>query len=362
MKHYYFFIAFLALQMCEAVAPAKGNYIEVFKLPCEKEQHVSRTRYNYSRVAEQLTEGCATNLEKIEAIYNWLTANVAYDTSYSIHTADDCFDARKGVCQAYCELYYRIAEAAGLRVEIVRGITRDIFGRVSDAGHDWLFAYTRENYGILMDPTWDAGSVNGGVFIRETYHRGWFGVDPRWMILTHFPKDPSFQLLPDEMSEEEFRSLDYPFSLQYVYGFDAEEMYSRARTHSLSLPMCYSGGAGDFVILDAPLEAELSMGRDYTFRIRVMSDREFILATPRKWYSIMSGDWTDEGDGIFSIDYTPEVAGKVSLSVREETSGINASTLIVYSVGPVGTRITSDGNLVVTFKNNISEILSEGNE
>lgn len=310
---------------------AQGGPVEIYKLPSEKEHWISPTKYDYSRVAEQLTEGCQSNLEKIEAIYDWMTRTIAYDTSYSVRTADGCFDAKKGVCQGYSELFYRIAEAAGLRVEIISGISRDIYGRVSDSGHAWLFAYTRENYGILIDPTWDAGTVNGNEFKRGSYHRGWFGVDPKWMILTHFPKEEEYQLLSDSMSEEEFRSLNYEFSLQYIYGFDVETIYTRARNHTLSMPKFYSGAAGDLIVLEAPLQAEFQVGESYFFRIRMMADKELILVGDN-WYSNLKEGWTDEGDGVYSITYKPSAPGQVSISLRERGSAGQASVHIVYTV------------------------------
>lgn len=359
MKRIYCYCLLLAIAF--GISAMAQTPREVFKLPAEKQHYVSPTRYSYRLVAERLTEGCKTDLERIEAIYNWVTRNIAYDTSYSIRTADACFDAKKGVCQGYCELFYRIAEAAGLRVEIVSGISRDIYGVVSDAGHAWLFAYTRESYGILLDPTWDAGSVNNGEFTRGTYHRGWFGVDPKWMILTHFPGDPSYQLIPRQMSEEEFRSLDYPLSLHYVYGFDAGEMYSQARERTLSVPKVYSGAAGDFVFLEAPLQARLEMGKTYTFRVRMKTDKEFILADGR-FHSILSGDWENEGNGIYSINYTPSSPGKVYLGIREKNAGGSVSTAVVYLVEPEGGNLTEDGKQIVTFRNSISSVLSGQDE
>ena len=344
-----------------ADAFAQGNLVEVYKLPNETEHYVSQTHYNYSRVAEQLTRGCRTDLEKIEAIYDWITRNIAYDTTYTIHTADECFDQRKGVCQAYCELFYRIATAAGLRVEIISGISRDIYGRVRNSGHAWLFAYTRENHGILLDPTWDAGAVNGTEFIREKYHRSWFGVDPKWMILTHFPKDPSYQLLPEPMTEEDFRSLDYPFSLQYIYGFDVDQMYSRARAHTLSMPKVYSGCVGDFVLLEAPLESSLLMGRSYTFRIRVKCDKEFILIAGGRWYSTASGDWVDEGNGVYSIVFTPKSPGDVHLGMRVANSN-SAATAVAYGVTPSDGEPGNGELEVVTLKTSIGEVLASMKE
>ena len=313
---------------------AQASYTEVYRLPSTESHYISSTHYDYSKVAGSLTEGCKTDFEKIEAIYDWMTRTIAYDTSYSIHTADECFDQRKGVCQAYCELFYRIAEAAGVRVDIISGISRDIDGNVQGGGHSWLFAYTRENYGILLDPTWDAGSVNNRVFTRDDYHRAWFGVDPRWMILTHFPKNASDQLLSDPMSEHEFRSMKYPIREDYyVYGFDIKKIYSAARAGTLSIPEVYSGGEGDFTIIDAPLQEELRVGDKYMFRVKMLTDdKELILSICGDWYSTARGEWKDEGNGVYSITFVPDEQGDVRLNLRGKVSGGSAATVVLYNV------------------------------
>lgn len=313
---------------------AQASYTEVYRLPSTESHYISPTRYNYSKVAGSLTEGCKTDFEKIEAIYDWMTRTIAYDTSYSIHTADECYVEKKGVCQAYCELFYRIAEAAGVRVDIISGISRDIYGNVQRGGHSWLFAYTRENYGILLDPTWDAGTVSNRVFTREDYHRAWFGVDPKWMILTHFPENKSDQLLPNPMSEDEFCSMKYPIRKGHnVYGFDIGRIYTAARKGTLSIPEVYSGGYGDLIIIDAPLQKELRVGNEYTFRVKMLTDnKDLILSVCGVWYKVSAGKWKDEGNGIYSITCVPEKEDEVSINLRRKGSDGSASTVICYNV------------------------------
>ncbi len=318
--------------VCSAGAWAQGSYKELYKLPSTESHYISPTRYDYGPLASSLVEGCNTDFEKIEAIYDWMTRTIAYDTSYTNHTADECYREKKGVCQGYCELFYRLADAVGLRVEIISGISRDIYGNVKNSGHAWIFAYTHGNYGLLMDPTWDAGTVNGGVFTRNTFHRAWFGVDPKWMILTHFPKNAVDQILPDPLSEEEFRSLNYGFSLQYIYGFDVNEMYTRARAHTLSMPKIYSGGVGEFTLIDAPLQKELHVGHQYKFRVRMLKDRDLILTRNGTWFSSAKGQWMDEGNGVYSFICVPEYPGEVRLNLRDKSSDGVADTVILYTV------------------------------
>ena len=158
------------------------------------QQQVAPTRYDYTQVARQITEGCSSKYEQAYAIYRWLCDNISYDTSYSIYTADECWDNRRGVCQAYSELFYRLAEPLGLETHIVRG---DAKGPGGIEGHAWVFVIVEgTGTGILVDPTWGAGSVNGSTFTHREDDDSWFHVDPYWMIFTHFPDEASYQFLP----------------------------------------------------------------------------------------------------------------------------------------------------------------------
>ena len=171
--------------------PASGNITDYYKLPDDGNIHPVKSRYDYKPLAEEITAGCATNFERIKAIYAWITSHIEYDTSYKIRTADECLKKQKGVCQAYCELFYLLGKAVGIRVETIMGKAKDQTGFVNPNGHGWLFAYTSNDRGILMDPTWGAGSVDGDRFVPEENCWEWFNVAPEWMILSHFPQKAS---------------------------------------------------------------------------------------------------------------------------------------------------------------------------
>jgi hypothetical protein len=327
MKHSYL-IFLLSFFLC-ASALAQGvsvrvldngtpsGHKEYYKPPSGKEHYVSPTGLDWSEVAASLTEGCRTDYEKLRSISRWMSRSITYDTSYSIHGADDCYRYRKGVCQAYCELFYRIASAAGIRVEIVSGITRDIWGNVQGGGHSWLFAYTRPDWGILIDPTWDAGSVSGGTFSFREHPGSWFAVDAEWMILRHFPEDESYQLLETPMNRSEFASLRGGAYLCADYGMDIHKIYLKARQGTLSMPRIYSEGEGEILSLDIPLRSSLTVGETYSFRVKLDTSREFVLSDALV-HSVRSDEWTDEGDGVYSIRYTPQEERSVILGFREQ--------------------------------------------
>ena len=81
----------------------------------------SPTKYDWTNVANVIVRGCYMPYDKAKAIYVWLAEHIQYDTSYTIYDADTAWKKNKGVCQAYCELFYRIGTASGMDVRIITG-------------------------------------------------------------------------------------------------------------------------------------------------------------------------------------------------------------------------------------------------
>ena len=82
--------------------------------------NVHKTKYDWGLVAEQIAGDKTSKYDQAYAIYRWLCDNVSYDTTYSIYDADTAFEQKCGVCQAYYEMFYRIAEPLGLKVLSIR--------------------------------------------------------------------------------------------------------------------------------------------------------------------------------------------------------------------------------------------------
>ncbi len=289
------------------------------------EQQLSATRYDYSQAARQITAGCSSKYEQAKAIYRWLCDNISYDTSRSIYTADECWDKRRGVCQAYSELFYRLAEPIGLRSVIVRGIAKSLNSPAE--GHAWIFAIVEEpNTGIIIDPTWGAGSVDGSVFIRSDNDDSWFHVDPYWMIFTHFPDDPVYQFLPQPISRSQFDALPDIKPTWGEYGFDAKTIYNRCMSGDTDLPCIYVSGAGKLRIVEMPMQKELRIGENYRFAVQKLQKCNIALIDDIAMY----GDWQLQGNTYY-IDYMPATTGKVHLGFNQ-TGGNEYSSVVVYEV------------------------------
>lgn len=311
----------IVITCCPCCAAAAHSYTgdddvtDYYKPPVpDSLQRQYATKYDFSDFVGKLTTDCRTDYEKLKAIYRWICANIDYDTNYQIHTADSCVEARKGVCQGYCELFYQLAKSAGVRTEIVFGSAKDKDGIVSVDSHAWIFAYTRTDRGILIDPTWGAGTVDNGVFHRRKNCMIWFDVSPEWMVMSHLPKDTTYQLLSEPLDSAQFQAIPPSDALWMEYGLDAHDIFTKARQGTLSLPSFFINGEGEFKLIDFPQSNTLSIGQNYTFRIRVTSGREFALINNSIY--CRPPEWKSEGDGIFSVDYMPRDTGNLSIGLK----------------------------------------------
>lgn len=275
------------------------------------------TRYDWSQLAASVTQGKTSPREKAHAIYSWIAANIAYDTSYSIYHADEAYDARRGVCQAYCEMFYHMAKAVGLRTEIISGISKDPDGGVSDSGHAWIFAYLTDNAGIFIDPTWGAGSVNGGKFTRRNpKDQTWFDVSPAWMIFSHFPNDERYQLLPEPLTRAQFAAIPSYGPLLQEFGFDAKTLLRRhLGGERVKVPECFFPELQGIKVHFIPRNGQLRIGEEYTFTVYHPSSSGIRVNSGYDFDAVETA-----GKGFTTLRYVPSEGKQLQLCYRQPGS------------------------------------------
>lgn len=295
----------------------------------EANVYISPTEYDYSVLANQITVGASTKKEKVKAIYDWICANIDYDTSYSIHTADECYETRKGVCQAYCELFYYLCDAVDVDCDIVPGVTKDRSGEIRDSGHSWVCVEIENSRPMLIDPTWGAGSVSEGIFTRRSDHSVWFDVDPYWLIMTHLPDDESYQLLEESIDRSTFARFPalHP-DCQYL-GLNPRILFRRVVSgKKIIFPQFYTVEADKTLLLrNIPINKTLYTNVTYRFEVDNPYDLDFALILNDTWYP--SSEWQRIGSR-YRLDVQPTDEGVLTLVVKGNTDRYNV--LVEYEV------------------------------
>jgi len=182
-----------------------------------------------------LTAPFTTDVEKARAIYTWITEMISYDIKRSLKSKSqksgsstsgkkaqmqsNSIDAaikvtlqkRKGLSEDYTNLFARMCEIAGVKATIVKGTERlnpRLVGKTTLMDdHQWN-AVMIDHKWYIVDATIGAGSVDSEKkkFIKD-FKSEFFLIEPSISVMTHFPKDESFQFLPIKLSKEELVKL-----------------------------------------------------------------------------------------------------------------------------------------------------------
>ncbi len=180
------------------------------------------TRSAYKRVttitdlAEHIDYDFKTDIEKVRAVYIWLTHNIMYREKYSrmltapeflvYYSEEDVekalmaktekkilntFNNRQGVCEGYALLFKRICDLMHIENELVYGYTKtsgDYIGFIPKTkNHVWNAVKIKDRW-MMIDATYGAGYVSQKIWYRK-FNNTFFDVQPEVLNKTHFPSE-----------------------------------------------------------------------------------------------------------------------------------------------------------------------------
>lgn len=276
------------------------------------------TSKDWKKITADIVPASATTAErKVAAIYDYICSHVEYDTSYAISTADEGWDKKKGVCQAYAEMFCLMARSVDVDARLVRGSTKT--GR-----HAWAAVFYDGQW-HLMDPCWGAGFVNDEVFSYRSNHRDWYDVDPYWMLLTHYPDNyDEWAMVDSPMTLEHWRHLPEMHKFAYL------ELPGRDILHGLldqslrTLPSLYYVEGLECRLLEAPLDGAMQVGQEYTVRYRPFGPQTCGINGNAKVQT------STLADGTQLITFKPMAAGR--LKVYADLGDDVRWTILAYDV------------------------------
>lgn len=288
--------------------------------------YVSRSDYDYSAIAKEITASASTQYDKARELYTWICRNISYDTDNSIRTADECWDKRKAVCQGVCELFYRMAETLGIKTKLVYGKCKHYDATLEN--HVWL-CVTTEKGDILLDPTWGAGSYINGRYVRLHDPQIWFDTDPHWFVFTHLPNKNKEQHLDRTVSETEFSTLPYLTSRTAILGITPGHALAHALGGGDAFPVIHARNTAllqHVSMISIPHVLHLKVGIPYTFTIEKLKDCKLSIENNSTLYA--EEQWTCN-DNIYTITILPLNRGelKLKVSVTNEFFDINQPIL-----------------------------------
>ena len=137
------------------------------------QQETQLNSYIKHTILPQLALGGKTTYQKVQAIYNWITKNVRYDyahlndSTYKLqYTAYAAAINKTAVCQGYANLFYRLANDAGIDCRIITGTADG--GNGVWGPHAWNIVKMDDGKYYCLDATWDEGRSSYSYFLKGT--------------------------------------------------------------------------------------------------------------------------------------------------------------------------------------------------
>ena len=161
-------------------------------------------------IAKFISDSFKTDTEKIRAVFYWTATNISYDVpnmfepnqlQSSQEKIENTLKTKKGVCIHYAEVFNDISNKIGIKCQIIQGYTKQN-GKVANLSHAWCAAQI-ENKWFVFDPTWGAGGVTNGKFVKKL-NNAYFKAEPSKIIATHMPFDYLWQFLNYPITNEDF--------------------------------------------------------------------------------------------------------------------------------------------------------------
>ena len=232
MKFYFltFFMLFFVL-----IGNSQNDFQEI-------DDYIRSTKFktkDFVSFTQKITEKSETELEKVRAIFVWITDNIKYsdkfmnDKATSVRAGSKAeleralkkikeedlqrtLQKRKGVCEDYSQLFKEMCSVVGIESEFVVGHARQNKNRIGKLpkGNDHAWNSVKvDGKWYLLDVTWASGYVNNGKFKKE-FKEGYFLVEPEHLIKSHFPEEAKFQYLEVPITKKAFSKIPV---IQYGY-------------------------------------------------------------------------------------------------------------------------------------------------
>lgn len=187
-------------------------------------------------LAKQLASLGKNDLEKVRAIFRWITEHIDYnmivynqkkniiplfneepdDSNRALpplneRVAAKVLSRKIAFCDGYSRLFKTLCDHAGIRSEIIFGYARNNISKRFGVNHTWNAVYLDSAW-HLLDVTWASGVVTFSNEYIKQYNDFYFLTPPDQFILDHYPEDIQWSLLNDPPIYREFERSPFRYS------------------------------------------------------------------------------------------------------------------------------------------------------
>lgn len=157
---------------------------------------------DYKTLAHYICDSVDTDYEKVNAIYNWVTYNIAYDVKSVQHAKlrtdkpNEVLKRRKTICGGYADLITAMCKEMGIRAQTITGYYKN---HEFDEG-DKFFKPNHAWNAVMINNQWE--------YIDATAGAGFITLAPNW-----------FQRLKGQLNKKKLYTANKP---KFVQEYDTE--------------------------------------------------------------------------------------------------------------------------------------------
>jgi transglutaminase-like putative cysteine protease len=269
-----------------------------------------------ARLAQTLVGDVATDSARAARAYEWVARNITYDVRGYLAgrladgSAENVYRRRLAVCGGYVALYERLLRESGIEATPILGYAKGFTYRsgapTREPNHSWLAVRIDGNW-RLIDPTWGSGVVAGTKF-EPRFTWDYFLVEPDELILSHFPEDGRWQLLPRAVRRADFERLPLVPRTLVNAGFDASMIRTTALAQRVrTFPLV--GTYRDVRIIAAPLSGTLARKSTVTVDVVWPGVTEVALVSGGVWRQLVRDGDRFRGEAV-AAETTVSVVGR----------------------------------------------------
>uniref|UniRef100_A0A1I8JM84 LIM zinc-binding domain-containing protein n=1 Tax=Macrostomum lignano TaxID=282301 RepID=A0A1I8JM84_9PLAT len=212
----------------------------------------------FTDLADQLTTMCMSELEKVRAIFRWITVKDLSALRIDKWNPDTPMGLLRGIqfgTETYHVLFMRLCSYAGIHAVEIKGYSKSVgyepgmkFRQANKFKNTWNAVYVEGDWRLIQcnwaarhlvfnrttgssqaasaaaapatSPSTSSGTSGGGASenLRYHYDEHYFLTDPDQFIYEFYPLDPRWQLLEKPISLAEFEELPFVRSAFFQYG------------------------------------------------------------------------------------------------------------------------------------------------
>ena len=169
-----------------------------------------------------------SQVERAYLAYYWVAHNIDYDLKSFTKgkelnmSSDNVLKTGQSVCGGFSTLYHDLVTAMGINCVNIdcfaKGYGFQIGEAIPNKTNHQHNAIELNGAWFLVDSTWGAGSVVDKSF-KKDFNNYYFCCEPKEFILTHFPTDPQWQLLHQQIPKEVYSVFPFIDKRFFQFGF-----------------------------------------------------------------------------------------------------------------------------------------------